>query len=265
MKFEDLEKVRAASSDCPSDLLLDGLANGDLGREEAQRVEAHCSNCDGCNDRLKTFRRGFATVPEYDEHAALRRLVEANERRHAASRFSWLNLKGLLVAAPALAAAGALVLMLSKPGEDAPTAEPGDLRDTTRLKGNLRLAVVRKTASGSEELVSGEPVAPDATLRFVVTLPRGGRVTVVGVETSGTLYTAWPLPEHAADPVLPQCEKELLPGAIQLDGKPGQEMLHLVLCDRDVEPSCVSRGASDAPQCAEGCVSTRFSINKQPP
>jgi hypothetical protein len=132
----------------------------------------------------------------------------------------------------------------------------------TRAKGSLALHVYRLEGDHTEEVISGGTFAPGDRLRFVVDLPAEGFVTVLGVESSGELYTAWPL-EPGTQTRFAEEDNITLPGAVSLDEQPGQETLHLVHCPLEVgPPSCTSGGVDAPPVCPEGCTTTAFVMVK---
>lgn len=129
-----------------------------------------------------------------------------------------------------------------------------------RVKGSLELHVLRKQGEGASRVISGDKITPDDTLRFQVSLPTAGRVSIVGIEPDGTLYPAWPLADHAAETLLPAGAKQSLPGAVQLDGPSGAEHLYVVLCPDGVDPKCASAGPARAPKCAADCTTGGFNF-----
>ncbi|MCA9544588.1 MAG: hypothetical protein KC613_09360, partial [Myxococcales bacterium] len=182
--------------------------------------------------------------------AAVRRALD-----EPTDRWAWLRGAKALWAGLAVAAAAAAVVFTLRPVDPQPGVEPPGVR----MKGALRLHVLRQVAGGAEPVASGEAIHPEDRLAFQVTLPERARVTVVGVEPTGTLYTAWPLPEHHADPVLDAGLRQALPGAVSLDGPKGVEHLYLVACPPEVEDAaCEGAGADQPPACAESCRLTPF-------
>jgi hypothetical protein len=249
----DLDALRSGLPDCPSDLALDRLEAGELPPAERQALEAHAAGCPGCTARLASRRAGFAAFPELDERKLLAALRRAEPQASPWTPL-WAELGGLA----ALAAAVALGLWVKPSGLD--LGEAG-----LRAKGSLGLHVYRLRGEQVEAAVSGDTFAEGDRLRFAVDLLQPGRVRVLGVEQSGALYTAWPL-----DPALPTQRQagpdQPLPGAVTLDGSPGQETLYLAWCPVDAgEPRCAAPArAGDRPTCQPGCLLTPFVLRKGP-
>ncbi|MCA9559895.1 MAG: hypothetical protein KC583_15205, partial [Myxococcales bacterium] len=236
-------------------------------------VGAHFAGCKSCAAFVAESRRGPAAIPGIDADAVfgkiLARVETQAEAPAAPSRPSlWARLAAFFdvraMGALAAAAAAVIVFFALRPSTQPGTPIGGDPFGV-RAKGDLALELVRKTPGGAERMVSGDKFGANDEIRFVVTLPDKGRVEIVGVEASGDLYTAWPLPEHQADPVLPKGSKQSLPGAVQLDGQPGTERLYLAFCPPTTAPACTSAGAEAAPHCAEACRLTPFVVVKAAP
>ena len=99
----------------------------------------------------------------------------------------------------------------------------------------------------------------------MVDLDRRGQVHVLGVESSGALYVAWP--QVPQSPVIYDAGKaQALPGAVDLDHSVGRESLYLVSCPESVgSPAvvCKSNGPATAPSCPPGCSQSVFVLNKK--
>lgn len=267
MDWNDLQAAFERPEDEPSDLKLDRYLAGELAPEDAQAVRAYAEAHPDFAARLSQRRAGFAAHPEVDERALLRGLRAAAEER-GRSDGGWRRLwSALWWVTPAVAAVAALLILQPGDGPTPDLSEPGATsgEGSVRLKGGLKLEVIRKRGEHTEDAVSGADFRPGDRLRFRITTPAAGRVQIVGVEPGGALYVAWPMPEHAQEPsVLPAQKRKLLDGAIELDATVGTETLHLVLCPSEVDPHCESAGASQAPRCAAGCRTTPFTLNKVP-
>lgn len=252
MSPPDFVTLRAGRPECPSDFALDRLHSGELPPAEARETEQHVAGCAGCGARLAERQAGFGAIDGVDPRAMLARIrtgLDAPAQAPLSERLSGWTRRLL---APMALVAAAVVLMVVVPGQ-----ERG-----TRLKGALALHVFRLTGDHAEEVVSGETFAPGDRIRFRVDVPEEGHVVILGVEASGTLYTAWPL----APGVQTRFEEGNgieLPGAVSLDAQPGREILHLVHCPLEVgPPECTSGGAGEKPVCPAGCVLTSFIMEK---
>lgn len=264
----DMLLTRDASH--PSELELEEWVAGLLPAERAAEVARHVESDEASAAFVAELREGLAAVPGLDADAAFEAIwARASEPEPAAvvepERESlWDRLRAFFdvrtVALVAVGAAAAVAFFTLRP---TPPAGLVDAPDQVRMKGQLSLELARKTDEGAQPMVSGDIFDPDDEVRFIATLPEAGEVRIVGVEASGELYTAWPLPGHGAEPRRSAGKAQELPGAVQFDGQPGKETLHLVLCPDGVEPTCSSAGPGATPKCPEGCRSTAFDVVKQ--
>jgi hypothetical protein len=255
MSPPDFGGLRSGRPECPSDFTLDRLHAGELARAEAQEAERHVATCADCGARMAERRAGFDGLDGVDPRAMLGRIRTGLD---APAPLPTRLLAGArrLFAPLAVVATAAIAFVVFHPGE-----EPLG----TRMKGSLGLHVFRLAGERAEEVVSGGTFAPGDRLRFTVDLPVEGDVRVLGVESSGALYTAWPLEPGVRTRLGPGTGIELS-GAVSLDAQPGRETLHLVQCPVDTgAPHCTSGGASAAPVCPAGCVMTPFLLDKRLP
>lgn len=279
MNAQDLARLREGSPECPSDLALDRLHAGELPQAESQQLTAHVAACAICPQRMAARQAGFAALPEVDPRpilSAIRRRLHETEREPAARR--WLR-QLTLVFAPMAAATAALVVLMwvrrNEPDGSASSAGSGAVSataperagDETRLKGSLGLHVYRLRdgqKAGAQGAISGDQFVPGDRLRFVVDLPTSGQLSIVGVESDGDLYVAWPGTGAPAEATQrPAGRGQELPGAVALDNSPGPETLYLVHCPQaSAPPHCASQGAQARPQCDLGCSLVPFVINK---
>ncbi|WP_309895897.1 hypothetical protein [Archangium sp.] len=256
MNTPDFKTLRMGRPECPSDFTLDRLHAGELSREQAQTTEKHVAGCAECGARMAERRAGFDGVPGVDPRVMLGRIRTGLDRPAPLPErlLGWVR-RALTPLAVLTTAALALVVVSRQEDVQPPM---------TRTKGALALHVFRLVGDQSEEVVSGGTFAPGDRLRFAVDLPSEGFVTVVGVEASGTLYTAWPL-ETGTQTRFAEGNGITLPGAVSLDDQPGRETFHLVHCPVKVgPPSCTSKGATAAPACPEGCTTSAFLMVKGP-
>lgn len=265
----DFSRLREGDAGCPSDLALDRLHAGELAAAESRQITAHVATCTTCPGRIAARQNGFAAFPEVDARpllAAVRRRLHESEQEPVGRR--WLQKLGLYFApVAAVTAALAIFLVVRHGGSTTPNAADGVTYET-RAKGGLGLHVYRlgegKTAL-AHDTVSGDPFAPGDRLRFVVDLPTRGQVQIIGVESDGDLYVAWPGPGSGAavDTLRPAGKGQELPGAVALDNSPGRETLYLVHCAAtSAAPQCTSQGAGKSPQCPAGCRLVPYVIDK---
>jgi hypothetical protein len=254
MSPPDFLSLRSGGPGCPSDLTLDRLHAGELSPELAQSTTQHVAGCAGCQTRMAERRAGFDAIDSVDSRVMLGRIRSGLEKPASLPERLRGLLRRLMIPLTAVAAA-ALVLLLVRPGEE--TVEPG-----TRIKGSAALHVFRLRGDHAEEVLTGEPFAPGDRLRFTVDLSSEGYVKVVGVEASGALYTAWPLDSGVQTRMAAGRGIEL-PGAVELDAKPGQETLYLVHCPLAVgPPDCTAWGPESRPVCPKDCTLTPFVLRK---
>lgn len=246
--------LRQTGPECPSDWMLDRLHAGELSESEAGPVRQHLSGCETCTARMAERQAGFNAISEVDPRAMLARIragVESRARPSLVERVrSWG--RGLLAPVALVAATVAIAVVVISTGQTG--------RDT-RIKGGLALHVFRLAGEHASEALSGDPFAPGDRLRFTVDLPAEGHVSVLGVEASGALYTAWPL-EAGVQTRFTAGNGIELPGAVALDDQPGRETLYLVHCPLPVGTPVCTAGADGKPSCPKGCAMTAFVLDK---
>lgn len=277
------DTLREGLPSCPSDLMLDRLAQDALLPSESAAASAHVDRCEHCTARLVSRRAGFAAFPEVDERKMLaairRRLAEPAAPEHLIARLGAFFTARMQVFATAGVLCALIVIGVLRHGPPRHAADDKLLMlDGVRTKGGPTLHVYRQREGGAEEMMSGDRFQKGDHLRFAVDLPEDGYVHIVGVDGRGALYTAWPLvdeaPPHPAEKLAPLAQQErplqagkrqTLPGAVMLDESPGDEQLYLVLCPVQVGPPvCRSLGKGQKPSCLAGCTLSRFVISKGP-
>lgn len=175
-----------------SDLDLDCLVAGDLAPDQASRLRAHVDGCPDCTTRLARLAVDPPGLRDAQVLAAIRRRLDVAPRRSwlRDARFAWL--------VAALGAAAAVFLLLRPRDPSDPVLDPGP---GVRMKGDLRLTVLRRLGAGAEPVIAGDVIRPTDDLSFTVSLPDRGRIAVLGIEPDGTLYAAWPLPSIPSYPL----------------------------------------------------------------
>jgi hypothetical protein len=176
--------------------------------------------------------------------------------------------KALKVALGAAAAVTTAVLLLWRPARVEETASPTtneppgatgtDAAVSARPAGVLSLHVDLLRDGQSEDAASGGAFRAGDRLRFRISTPGRGFVSILRVATDGALSTAWP-PEGAAR-ALPASEDLLLDDTLELDAAPGHETLWLVHCAS--AGSCVRVHSAMMLQCPQDCVRTPFFLEK---
>jgi hypothetical protein len=257
MNLPDFQKLRAGNPDCPSDLALDRFHAQELSADATQRIEQHAAACTICRSRIAERTAGFDAIPGVDPRRMLAQIRARAAEPEKVAVLAWVR----RLLAPTLAVAGlAAVFIISRPNHP---PDGGETTLPTRLKGSPALHVYRLDGQKSVATMSGDHFSAGDRLRFSVDLSSESIVQVVGVEPSGTLYSAFPM-DGSAPPTLKPGTTEL-PGAVALDGTVGHESLYLVTCPPSVgTPRCTSAGAGQKPDCAESCTIIPFMMVKGP-
>ncbi len=254
MTGPDFSNLRQYRPECPSDWMLDRLHSGEVAEPEAGATRQHIAGCETCTARMAEREAGFNAISGADPRAMLARIRAGVDSRARPSLLERLRAWGRGFLAPvALAAAAVLVVVLVTGNEQTGV--------DTRMKGGLTLHVFRLAGEHAEEALSGDRFAPGDRLRFIVDLPSGGHVSVLGIEASGALYTAWPLEPGMQTRFAAGTGIEL-PGAVALDDQPGRETLYLVHCPIKVGTPACSLGTGGKPSCPESCAMTPFVLDK---
>lgn len=260
----NFDTLRTRKPDCPSPLALESYAVEELPADQAEAIRQHLPGCEACQKRLAA--NSFAAQPAFDERlmlAGLRRKLDEKQASQARAR-RWL--RGLGLGGFSLAAAVGVVAMIFA----APRLFRTELTDpsqpeSVRIKGAPVLHVYLRRGDQQEEVLSGARFRPGDGIRFVVDLPAAGAVTVVGVESSGSLYVAWPRASSQDPTRLPAGKAQMLPGGMTLDESTGRETLYLVHCPQSTTtPVCESRGNREPPRCPPGCTLSAYLLDKSP-
>ena len=259
MEAQRFDHIRSGSESCPSDLMLDRLHSGELPASAAKELQAHIAHCAQCPQRMAARQAGFDAFPDVDPRpllAGIHRRI-GTEQEAKARRFSLAKLLAILTPVSA-AAAVAVFLMIGR------TTDPPDPA-MTREKGGMALHVFRQVGQGSSEVISGDTFRPGDRIRFVVDLDRSGLINVLGVESGGALYVAWPQGQGNAV-VYGEGKGQALPGAVVLDESVGRETLYLVSCPESVgtpAARCKSTDTATQPSCPAGCSLSPYVLNKK--
>lgn len=277
-----LERMRPTAAGCPDELLLDELHHGELSAQRAEELQRHVAGCSDCQRRMELRRAAFDAFPQVDARrlaaATHMRVVQDAHARDAQPRWSWGGLRKLLwMATPAMAVAAVAIVVITRPhtgtlgrvdGTSTATGVGQEPGDTVREKGGLQLHVLRQQADGAQSAQSGDMFHAGDRVRFVIDLPAPGHVNVLGVEADGGMYVAWPSAPGVAT-LRDAGRAQVLPGAVELDGRPGRETLYLVRCPQaagvpatQCRVSTGSSGGMGQLGCPPGCSTTAFVLNK---
>jgi hypothetical protein len=210
---------------CLSDFALDRLRTGELTRpEDAQSTSAHLQTCGRCQGRLQEM--DTVVAPGFDFHDLGVPALPRRSRR-------WL-LRGLWLAP----IAAALVVAAVAPRQQTDVRSKG---------GAWQLGVFAQYPSGRVEPVSpGAALAPGDRLRFEVSAPEDGFVSIISLDAR---HAVTPFAPASGDMAAVRKGRQLLDGAVRLDDALGPERLLLVACPRPVPLNQVlsaGRAALDA-------------------
>jgi hypothetical protein len=317
MKGERNRRDRTAAADveqdrCLSDLVLDRLALGEctpLERETARGHLGRCGSCAGAEAALAHDRRRFASETDVaalaDETLARASRTAATQGRSARRLAPLLGL--------AMAAGTGFLLWTRAPLDqnlDRDTLDsesPGDETLDTRLhrriqannktseqtskKGGFGIELFVKHAEdpGEGRLHLGESLHPGDRVRLRLAAsparqtgleaPRGGEsyLAVLAVDTTAQVSVYYPPDSPTA--LLADPAQVLLPGAIELDGALGGEVILAFSCPGPVAVRALIDAVQEAidprqvttnPAAAVGgvntpCVVARYRIEKVPP
>lgn len=259
-----------------SDLEIDQLVLGELTAVERADVERRGATDPEFAGRVASTRRAFHEDATVSGVPILQNILDAVARDGADPQASEALRGGLVTQAPRAtakparrpwwqawgfgallgAAATAAVAILVMP--PAPVVEP-----PLRAKGSATLAVVKATPTGPEMVMSGDALRPGDTIQFQAKVSAKGHVMVVGVESDGTRYDAWPAQDARAAAISPTAEPTRLSGGLRLDDSQGKEWFHLVWCPQPFGLADVAAGTEVGRlELPEGCASDELGLVK---
>ncbi len=186
-----------------NDLWYERVALGEITPDELTAEE---------RERVDAIVASNAAILEHLPPAGVRREVE--RRRVIANK---KKKRWPIVLVPAFAAAAALALVFV--GE-APTE---------RTKGDARLVVHEKTATGIVQVRAGDALQRGALLQVGYTPGGTGYGAVVSIDGRGVVTLHWPASPSAWSPTV-EPEGGTLPSAYELDDAPRFERFFLVTC-----------------------------------
>jgi hypothetical protein len=247
--------TRRRSERCASELQLDRLISGELREGAAQALYAHFAACVPCRTRHDELLADHRAFPE---KAAPFASVTAPGPTQAS------RLPRLWLAAGSIAAAAALWMgVIQKPAYDGgsrPTEEESVL--DTRTKGpELHLDWVIRRGSDTFPSRANEAVHPGDALRFSVRVTRSGHVAILSLDAARriSVYQEWSRVEAG--------DRQLLPGAVQLDSVLGVEHVYGIFCEQawplvDIEDAI--RRDAEQPRLPPGCDIEHHALLKEP-
>jgi hypothetical protein len=205
---------------------------------DAPAIEAHTNACADCRTRLRALddeQRRFEQAISFDRFAA------GVERAARGARKPPRRMPVVAFVAPMLAAAAALVLVVTMNGK-----EP--LNPTNRIKGGAGVTVRVAGDSGQRtaRLDAPEPLVRGERLR--IGYSSGGHKYLLALSIDGAGQVEALSPERSASIALPEgspSETRYLPEAWELTG-PGLERIVVVLSDEPVSVETAVRAARAA-------------------
>lgn len=241
--------TRRRTEHCVSDLQLDRLISGELGAGGTKALRAHLAECTACRARhgeLLEDHRGFSE-----------KMAPFSAKAPSPPPRLWL-------AAGSIAAAAALwVLVIREPAsEGAARLTKEETLLETRTKGRgIELDWVIRRGDQVFARRANEPVQPGDALRFSVRVTRTGHVAILSLDGAGQLsvYHEWS-PVQAG-------ERQLLPGAVQLDGFLGVERWYAIFCAQPSPLTEIERAIREdaaQPRWPPGCDVERHEVRKEP-
>ncbi|MBI4815460.1 MAG: hypothetical protein HY791_04350 [Deltaproteobacteria bacterium] len=228
---------------CPKDAALIAFDVGEAPGSERSAIATHLESCKHCQAFIAEMHGSFDSLPPafLTGVVGAMHIASAREPSTRARSTHWLGLFGL-------AALAASLLLFVKPPQG----------PSTISKGGLELVVYRDRGGSVMAVSSGESFSAGDRLRFSVDLPKAAFVAIVGVESSGRKYPAFPSRGGLAQR-LEAGSAQLLADAIALDASTGEEALHLIACESTFEVISV-----DPMSPGPGCVVRTFVLDKRP-
>ena len=226
------------------ELALEAHLLGELEPSDLALLEAHCTTCAPCGERLEGLALPGLALPPLSAPRA--EVVELGPRR---TRAIMLPVLGLL-------AAGVLAAILI------PADEPEIFG--ARGAGTLELEVYRHDGSEGVEVHDGDVVHPGERLGFRLTSDEDGHAMVVGVDEAGTVYPCWPQPEGRSVQLPASDEPTTLPTAVRLDDALGSETIVAIRCEQPFAFGGVADAVADQ-RAPAGCEVVELSLTKESP
>jgi hypothetical protein len=304
---------RSGVEGCLSDLTLDRLTLNECSPQEREQAQAHLAGCRACTEALAAIAADHGRFPQEADIPALALDALARAQAGAAGgvRARWLR---WLAPAMGLGLAAAGLLLWTRPAGDDLRAKggfavelfvkhaetPGDgklhtgeaLHPGDRVR--LRLSGAAESAAAKREVTPGDEAAGGGAKREAVpsgeaagggarrgAAPAGGAqpsfVAVLAVDTTGRVSVYHPASGTTATPADPAGTP--LPGAVELDGTLGTEVILAFSCPSPVAIETLTSAVQQAtdrarvagdPAAAVGpmqtpCAVARYRIEKAAP
>jgi hypothetical protein len=232
------------SSNRVPDWILERIAHADLSGPERQAAQPRLDADPSAGKRLEELR-----AADDELRARLPPFARLEERARAARKERGQGRRRWPILLPAIAAVAVAVLILRPQDLSSP---PREGAESTRIKGNNRLILHRKTAGGSEPLRDGATARPGEVVQIGYSAATETYGVIISIDGRGAVTLHHPeLPNGST-----QLEVNgLLPAAYQLDDAPGFERFILVTSRAPVPVDGVlqaARALAANPQRARG-------------
>jgi hypothetical protein len=231
-----------------SNFQLDRLAAGTLDDPTVARVQAHLAVCGACQARRQALdddRARFVPDP------ALRALLAAAPAPASNVIPFRARMRGLAMAAPALAAAAALVVAVTR-----------DSGDETSTKGGARYEFFVADDTGLRPAPRGATVQANDVIQVARSGEDAAFVGLFSVDGAG-VFTRFVPADGAVLAAIAAGERVTLPQSVRLDATPGTEEFVVVECTAPVDVA-MAEAAARGGSVPSGCVSTRHPLEKRP-
>jgi len=235
---------------CPSSLQIAQWEAGRIETAEAHRQTAdhlrRCGRCRAFAADLGAVRNELLPDPLDSMNAARSIAALADERRQQRHR-RWLRLLSL-TAAPALAGAAALVLVIPRFTHDGTAAAPTPATAAEQrvlTKGGLAMEVYCKRQNAIFPVDDGAAFFAGDRLRFAYTAPLAGYLMIFGVDDDGQIFPYYSEQSLTSIPVAAGA-RAILPGSVELDGHRGLERIFALWSEKPIRGEPVRKAVADA-------------------
>jgi len=211
-----------------TELTVDRFLVDELSGDALSSVQEHLDGCEICRVWIEDIRT-------FDAQAA-ERLRPPSVPQAKVLAFP---MKRIITNVAVLAAAAALIFIVSRPGEEVPS--PG--RDIVTIKGSpLSWQVHIHDGKEARLAAPGTIVHPGERFGFKVKTKTDGYLAVLGVDQDGESYVAYPADDSGQAGTWQKSEKPaVLDGAMEFDVKSGHERLVAIFCSQPFKLDALSK------------------------
>lgn len=203
---------------CPPPFTFARAAAKELDAAALGALEAHLPGCERCRARWAELQQNQGAF-ELGRAASLQRL----QARTGGAEPAWRWPRWAFALGPAALAAG-LAVMVALP------QAPDEVAKGTALGWK----VIARHQDVNRPVAPNEPLSPGDALRFTVTVPEAGTVTVFSLDAAHHVSPFYPPSDIPQGLTLPKGQ-HLLEGSIVLDDAQGPERLVLVFSANDYD------------------------------